>query len=88
MGNLADRPRSGRPTVLTAAQKRYIRLLAARDPTINATKIKAEVRATFGLEVSTQTIRKLLAPGWITSTEVLASSSEFLATSTTEIAVG
>lgn len=60
MGNLADRPRSGRPTVLTAAQKRYIRLLAARDPTINATKIKAEVRAASGLEVSTQTVRNCL----------------------------
>lgn len=60
MANLADRPRSGRPTVLTAAQKRYIKLLTARDPTINATKIKAELRAATGREVSTQTIRNCL----------------------------
>lgn len=60
MDNLADRPRSGRPTVLTAGQKRYIRLLTARDPTINATKIKAELRAATGREVSTQTIRNCL----------------------------
>lgn len=60
MEDLADRPRSGRPTVLTAIQKRYIRLLAARDPTMNATKIKAELRAATGREVSTQTIRNCL----------------------------
>lgn len=58
--NFADRPRSGRPTVLTAAQKRYIRLLTARDPTINATKIRAELRAATRLEISTQTIRNCL----------------------------
>ncbi|RVE43490.1 hypothetical protein evm_011862 [Chilo suppressalis] len=60
IGNLADRPRSGRPPILAAAQKCHIRLLVARDPTINATKLKAEIRATPGLEVSTQTIRNCL----------------------------
>ncbi|RVE48382.1 hypothetical protein evm_006943 [Chilo suppressalis] len=56
----ADLARSGSPTVLTAAQKRYIRLLVARDPTINANKLKAEIRTASGLEVSTQTIRNCL----------------------------
>jgi transposase len=57
MDDLADRPRSGRPTVLTAIQERYIRLLAAHDPTMNATKIKPELRAATGHEISTKTIR-------------------------------
>lgn len=58
--NIIDHPRSGRPTVITAAQKHYITLLTARDPTINATKILAGMRVATGLEISTQTIRNCL----------------------------
>ena len=62
-GDVADRPRSGRPRVTTRRQDRYIEVQATRSRFVSAHQIQLNIQAAAGpgnQRISTQTIRNRL----------------------------
>nr|CAH7749153.1 unnamed protein product [Callosobruchus chinensis] len=63
-GEVNSRPRTGRPTVSTRREDRYIAQLARRERSVTAPVLRSQFQRTFNRVISTATIRRrVLASG-------------------------
>ena len=59
-GNVAERPRSGRPRKTTMRQDRYLSNMAKRQRFQSAVRLNSDFRTATGVRVSSQTVRNRL----------------------------
>jgi transposase len=59
-GNVAERPRSGRPRKTTVRQDRYLSNMAKRQRFQSAVRLNSDFRTATGVRVSSQTVRNRL----------------------------